>query len=116
MIYDSDKNIVKDIEDYSVILHQVNTKGTLQQGIGNVINKTFSGWYDDYHSYCGWFDKDRSWDHKDHSVEIIGSFHRYQIDGKNIIICSAFGQRGSGKEFAEIDLDAWDKILTKIIN
>lgn len=79
MTYETEDNIVRDIREYSVILHQVNTKGIMQQGIGMALNKTFPDWYADYHSYCGWFDKDgmMNFSHKDYTKDIIGTWHRY---------------------------------------
>ena len=118
MIYDSDKHILKDAEDYQVILHLVSTKGIMPQGVGMAISKQFPQWYQEYRGYCGWFTKDgaMNFSGKDHTDEIIGSWHRYQVPERNIIICSAFGQHGGGKEYVQIDLDAWDKILRKLVN
>jgi len=117
MVYETDDHIVRDIGEYSVILHQVNTKGVMQQGISMALSKQFPNWYPDYHGYCGWFDKDGSMNflHKDYTEDIIGTWHRYPVPGRNVIICSAFGQRGAGKEYVQTDLEAWEKIIKKLV-
>lgn len=118
MIYDTDKHILKETEDFSVIVHQVSTRGTIPQGLGMAISKQYPEWYREYHGYCGWFMKDgpMNFSGKDHTDEIIGTWHRYQVPEKNLIICSAFAQQGGGKDFVQTDLDAWDRVLRKLLN
>lgn len=118
MIYSTEKHILRDAEDYSVILHQVNTRGTIQQGIGAAVSKMWPDWFIDYHGYCQWFMKDGSvnFTGEDHADEIVGTWHKYDVPGRKLKICSAFGQIGAGKDFAHIDLEAWDKILRKLVN
>ena len=108
MVYESNQSLLKDINDYSVILHQANCEGIIQPGIAVSLCKQFPDWYKDYHGYCMWFAGG-------HEREILGTFHRHVPNSKkNLIICSAFAQERVGKRATEIDMEAWAKILRKI--
>lgn len=108
MIYETEDNILRDVQDYSVILHQVNCNGIVQPGIAMSICKQYPYWFSDYTGYCKWFAGG-------HQNEILGTFHRYQPDAcKNVIICSAFAQLSAGKNATQVDMDAWLRILKKI--
>jgi len=71
--------------------------------------REFPGWYQDYHGYCKWF-------LDGHASEIMGTFHRHQVEGKNIIICSAFAQERCGKGATDIDMEAWAKVIRKVFH
>lgn len=107
MIHEVETSILKDIPDYSVILHQVNCQGFVQPGISQQLCRDYPGWYQDYHGFCKWFAGG-------HENEILGSFHRFPVQGKNLIICSAFAQAKGGKRPSSTDLDAWNKIIRKV--
>lgn len=108
MIYETENNILRDIDDCSVIMHQVNCSGVLQPGIAMSICKQYPSWYQDYHGYCKWFADG-------HEDEILGTFHRHQPDPKrDVLICSVFAQMRGGKYATEVDLDAWEKVLKKV--
>ena len=107
MITNSDTNILYDIADNSVILHQVNCLGSVMQGLAGRIARQFPGWYDDYHKYCRWFSDG-------HQKELLGSFHRFEPKDKKIIICSAFGHIAPVKNVQTTDYGEWHSICRKI--
>ena len=108
MISYSDNRILSDIRPYTVIVHQVDCQGNINAGIAKQINSMFSGWYQSYRSYCSWFKNG-------HEDEILGTFHRFEIPEKHIIICSVFGQKNSSKDFQIFNIEVWEKALKKIL-
>ena len=107
MIRDVQTSIFKDLPPYSVILHQVNCQGSVQPGISSQMCREFPTWYQDFHGYCKWF-------MDGHASEILGTFHRHEVQDKKVIICSVFTQERAGKDHTAIDLGAWAKIVRKV--
>ena len=111
MITEVNSNILKDIEPYTVLLHQVNCLGKMGAGLAAQISKKFPGLWKDYHEYCGWFQEDDNG--KSHRHEILGSWHKFQPKD-DLIICNAFGQEYVNRNGRMTDYDAWHKILKKL--
>lgn len=99
-------NLLHDIPDYSVILHQVNCQGMSTAGQMSQIIKRFPDWFQNYHGYCGWF-------RDGHENEILGTFHRYDVNPK-LIICSAFAQIGISRAKQVTNYEAWEKICRNV--
>lgn len=55
MITEVEGNLLKDIQPYSVLLHQVNCVGTIGAGLALQMAKKFDGMYKAYREHCSWF-------------------------------------------------------------
>lgn len=88
MITEVEGNLLKDIQPYSVLLHQVNCVGTMGAGLALQMAKKFDGMYKAYREHCSWFQKD--WTGKTHYDELLGTWFRWQPK-EDLIVCNAFG-------------------------
>lgn len=104
-------NMLRDIEPYSVLLHQVNCMGKMGAGLAAQMAHKFDGLFKSYHEYCSWFQE--GYDGKSHRDEILGTWHKFQVKD-DLIICNAFGQERYGRNGQLTDYDAWHQILRKL--
>ena len=113
MITEVEGSLLKDIQPYSILLHQVNCLGKMSSGLAAQMAKKFDGLWKSYHDYCGWFQAD--YNGKSHRNEILGTWHIFRPkDRDDLIIVSAFGQEYASRNEKMTDYDAWEKILKKL--
>ena len=93
-----------------MILNQVNTLGYGSVGLMNRIMKLYPSMFDEYHELCGWF---KDYKHQD---ELIGRFQAIPFPNSKHILCNAFSQRFFSDTKFEIIVDAWEKIIRKVIS
>ena len=108
MITDTTDDIFS-VQAPSLILHQVNCLGYGSIGIMNRVMKTWPSLFKEYHDLCGWFK-----DYK-HQEELLGLIQSLPIPGTNLILCNAFSQRFFSDTKYEVDFEAWEKILRKVM-
>ena len=108
MIYESEDDILK-VENPSVIIHQVNCLGYCSTGLMKRIADQYPSLFNEYHSLCGWFK-----DYK-HQHEMLGTIQALPFPNSNNILCNAFSQKFFTDTRYEVDLDAWDLIMRKVI-
>ena len=99
-------SIFNDLPDYSVLLHQCNTKGWMGNGISKEIARRWPNAFSEYHDYCRWFQDG-------HEDDILGTFVGMYVDPKHIV-CSAIAQKTVRKHEQQTDYDAWEDICHKI--
>ena len=71
--------------------------------------KLYPSMFNEYHELCGWF---KDYKHQD---ELIGKFQAIQFPNSKNILCNAFSQRFLSDTKFEIDVDAWERIIRKVI-
>ena len=106
MITEVNESIFRNLPDYSVIVHQCNTKGWLGTSISKEIAARWPENFKQYHEYCSWF-KDG------HEDEILGTFVGYNAS-PTLIVCNAITQTTVGKSKQQTEFDAWDVLCKKL--
>lgn len=99
-----------DVQNPSIILHQVNTLGFGSTGLMLKVRNTYPELFQKYHELCGWFK-----DYK-HQNEIIGMFQSLPIPNSKNMLCNAFTQKFYTDTKYEVDFDAWSIVLKKVCN
>lgn len=108
MISDTAENILN-VQAPSLILHQVNALGYGSMGLMNKVMKLYPSMFNEYHKLCKWFNDSK------HQEELLGEIQSLPFPGSKNILCNAFSQRFFSDTRYQIDLDAWEKILRKVV-
>ena len=110
MITEDTTNSILDIENPSIILHQVNTLGYGTSGLMNRIMKLYPSMFTEYHNLCGWFKDYKRQD------EIFGTFQAIKFPNSKNILCNGFSQRFFTDTKYESIPEEWEKIVRKVIS